>query len=156
MAKNMSIDENYLLWLLLFQTRAALFKARQKRIGKYIHSTMAAALSTIWSYDGKVTPALLSRRLFLEPHSVSELVIRMEKKGLITKNKDEKRENIIRIWITEKGRKVCQQAIQVDFVQDMMNTLKPEQKEVLFACLRTLSHEALKDMGMSEEDLLPD
>jgi len=156
MAKIMSIDENYMLWLMLFQTRAALFKARQKRIGKYIHSTMAAALVTIWAFDGKVTPALLSRRLFLEPHSVSELVIRMEKKGLITKNRDEKRENIIRIWITEKGRKTSLLAMQPDFVRDAMNTLTTEQKKVFEACLRTLHHEALKEMGMSEEDLNPE
>jgi hypothetical protein len=90
MAKITFLDENYTLWRLLFQTRSALFKARQKRVGKYIHFNLAAALVTIWARDGKVTPAILSRRLFLEPHTVSELVNRMEKKDLITKKRTRK------------------------------------------------------------------
>jgi DNA-binding MarR family transcriptional regulator len=144
------------LWLLLFQTRSALFKARQNKVGKYIHSNMAAALVTIWAFDGKVTPALLSRRLFLEPHSMSELVIRMEKKGLITKNKDEKRENIIRISITEKGRDFCSQAVQADFVRKIMSSLSQEQKEQLEVCLCILYQEALKELGLTVETLHPE
>ena len=150
------LDANYTLWLLLFQTRAALFKARQERAGRYIHSTMAASLVTIWAFDGKMTPALLSRRLFLEPHSVSELVVRMEKKGLITKKKDEKRENIIRLFITDKGRKFCLQAVQADFVENIMNVLTNEQKENMATCLRALHREAIKDLGMTEADLIPE
>ena len=149
MAKITFLDENYSLWLLLFQTRSALFKARQKKVGKYIHFNMAAALVTIWAFDGKTTPAMLSRRLFLEPHSVSELVIRMEKKGLITKKKDSKRENIIRVSITEKGRKFCLQAVQADFVRNIMASLSDEQKEQLRVCLRILYEEALKELGFS-------
>ena len=155
MTKITFLNESYTLWLLLFQTRSALFKARQKRAGKYIHFNMAAALVTIWAIEGKATPALLSRRLFLEPHSVSELVIRMEKKGLIKKKKDFKRENVIRISITEKGRQFCLQAVQADFVRNIMASLSAEQKEQLSTCLRVLYREALKELGFSEEAMRP-
>jgi DNA-binding MarR family transcriptional regulator len=144
------LDADYHLWLLLSQTRSALFKARQNRVGKYIHHSMASALVTIWQFDGKTTPAQLSRWLFLEPHSVSELVIRMEKKGLITKKKDPKRENIVRISTTEKGRKFCLQAIQFEFVCNMIGTLSAEQKHQLETSLRILYRAALKEMGIAE------
>jgi DNA-binding MarR family transcriptional regulator len=148
-------DESYSLWLHLFQTRSALFKARQNKVGRYIHYNMAAALVTIWAFEGKATPAVLSRRLFLEPHTTSELVKRMEQKGLIKKNKDGKRENIIRISITEKGRKLCLQAIQPEFVRSAINVLSEEQKNQLNAILRALYVQALKELGLKEEDMEP-
>jgi DNA-binding MarR family transcriptional regulator len=150
MTKIPFLDENYHLWLLLFQTRSALFKARQNRVGEYVHFNMAAALVTIWALDGKTTPAQLSRRLFLEPHSVSEMVIRMEKKCLITKKRDGKRENIVRVSITEKGRKFCLHAVQADFVSSIIASLSEEQKEQLDTCLRVLYLAALKELGIPE------
>jgi DNA-binding MarR family transcriptional regulator len=148
--KRLFLDSDYHLWLLLSQTRSALFKARQNKVGKYIHHNMASALVTIWRFDGKTTPAQLSRWLFLEPHSVSELVIRMEKKGLIVKKKDLKRENIVRISTTEKGRKFCIQAMQVEFVRNIMGALSAEQKAQLETSLSILYRAALKEMGIAE------
>jgi DNA-binding MarR family transcriptional regulator len=153
MVKITFLDESYNLWLQLFQTRSALFKARQNKVGKYIHFNMAAALVTIWAQNGKTTPAVLSRRLFLEPHTVSELVIRMEKKGLITKKKDAKRENIIRISITEEGRRFCLQAVQADFVRKIMTCLSDEQKEQLRTCLQILYQAALKELGYTRQNI---
>jgi DNA-binding MarR family transcriptional regulator len=155
MAKLLFLDESYGVWLQLFQTRSALFKARQNKVGKYIHFNLAAALVTIWASDGKITPAILSRQLFLEPHTVSELVIRMEKKGLIKKAKDAKRENIIRISITEKGRKFCIQAVQLEFVHKIIDVLSDEQKNQLKICLRLLYKQALKELDFDEKDMRP-
>jgi MarR family transcriptional regulator, organic hydroperoxide resistance regulator len=155
MPKITFFDESYNLWLQLFQTRSALFKARQNKVGKYIHYNMAAALVTIWAFDGKATPAVLSRRLFLEPHTTSELVKRMEQKGLIKKTKDGKRENIIRISITEKGRKLCVYAIQPDFVHSIVDILSDEQKKQLTVILRILYIQALKELGLNEDDMRP-
>jgi DNA-binding MarR family transcriptional regulator len=74
----------------------------------------------------------------------------MENKGLITKKKDLKRENIVRISITEKGRKFCLQAVQADFVRDIIGSLSEDQKEQLRVCLRILYREALKELGLTE------
>jgi DNA-binding MarR family transcriptional regulator len=151
MAKIPFLDESYTLWLLLSQTRSALFKARHRRAGKYIHFNLAAALVTAWALNGQATPAVLSRRLFLEPHSVSELVIRMEKKGLISKKRDKKRENIVRISITEKGRKFCRQAVQPDFIHEIMSALSGTQRNQLRVCLQILYEKALQELGLEEE-----
>ena len=150
MGKIPFMDESYTLWVLLSQTRSALFKARHKRVGRYIHFNLAAALVTVWELNGQATPAVISRRLFLEPHSVSELVIRAEKKGLITKKRDKKRENIVRISITEKGRVFCRQAVQPEFVHDIMFKLSEEQRGHLRACLGILYQEALKELGIED------
>ncbi len=150
------LDDYYRLWLLLSQTRSAIFKARHKKLGRYVHFNQAAALLTIWALEGQATPAVLSRHLFLEPHSASELIIRMEKKGMVTKNKDKVRGNIVRLSITEKGRKLCAQAVQVDFIRSIMSSLTQAQREQLWSSLHILFSRSLKELGIEDEmPLLP-
>ncbi len=147
------LDDHYRLWLLLSQTRSAVFKVRHKKVGQYLHPNQAAALVSIWVLDGQVTPAALSRRLFLEPHTVSELIIRMEKKGLVTKSKDKKKGNIVRISITGKGRQVCRRSMGQDLIHDIISSLTAEQREQLQSSLSIIYRKVLKELGI-EDDLL--
>jgi DNA-binding MarR family transcriptional regulator len=147
------LDEYYRLWLLWSQTRNSIFKARQRLVGKYLHSNQAAALIAIWSFDGQATPAVLSRYLFLERHSVSELITRMEKKGLIRKSKDTKRRNVVRIAITDHGRKTCHNAMQPDFIRRIMSRLSSEQRDQLRNILNILLSEALKELDMEGKNV---
>jgi DNA-binding MarR family transcriptional regulator len=145
------LDEYYRLWLLLAQTRSAIFKVRHKKVGRYLHPNQAAALVAIWAYEGQATPAVLSRHLFLEPNSVSELIIRMEKKGLVTKKRDRNKGNIVRVSITKKGREVCRQAMGQDLIRRIMSSLSGEQREQFRSCLSILFRRALEELGMEGE-----
>ena len=149
------LDKYYRLWLLLSQTRSAIFKVRHKKVGQYLPPNQAAALVSIWALEGQVTPAALARRLFLEPHSVSELIIRMEKKGLVSKTRDSVRGNVVRISITDKGRDVCMRAMGQDFIHKIIATLSDEQREQLDTCLTILYTETLKELGMEGEPAVP-
>jgi DNA-binding MarR family transcriptional regulator len=144
--ESLPFDRDYQLWLLLSQTRSALFKAREEKIGQYLHPNQATALIAIWAGNGQATPAILARSLFLERHTVSELISRMEEKGLVVKTRDEKRRNIVRIRITDKGRQVGYKVIQIDFVRNIMSNLTEEQKEQLQTSLKILLQSALKEM----------
>jgi DNA-binding MarR family transcriptional regulator len=143
-------DKQYLLWLLLSQTRSAISRARQKKVGHYLHPNQATALCTVWAYNGQATPAMLSRHLFLERHSVSELISRMEEKGLVTKTKDPERKNIVRISITEKGREVGRQIIQIDFIRRIISNLTEDQQDQMQTGLSILLQAALKEMGIDD------
>ena len=148
------LDDYYRLWLLLSQTRSAVFKVRHKKVGQYLHPNQAAALVSIWALEGQVTPAALSRRLFLEPHTVSELIIRMGKKGLVTKRKDAKKGNTVRVSITTKGRQVCRRVMGQELIRDILSSLTEEQREQLWSSLSTLYREALKELGIEDDILL--
>jgi DNA-binding MarR family transcriptional regulator len=145
------LDDYYRLWLLLSQTRSAIFKVRHKKVGQYLHPNQAAALVSIWALNGQVTPAALARRLFLEPHSASELIIRMEKKGLVTKSRDKERGTVVRISITNKGREVCRRVMGQDLIHRILSSLTDEQREQLNTCLTILFNEALKELGQEGE-----
>ena len=148
MENTLVLDEYYRLWLLLSQTRSAIFKVRHKKVGRYLHPNQAAALVSVWVLQGQVTPAMLSRRLFLEPHTVSELIMRMEKKGLVSKNRDSERGNVVRISITDKGRQVCMQAMGQNLIREIISVLSDEQRVQLRSCLTILYSETLKELGI--------
>lgn len=139
-------DKQYELWLLLSQTRSAIFRARQKYIGQYLHPNQTIALCIIWSNNGMATPALISRILFLERHSVSELITRMEANGLVTKTRDETKKNVVRISITEKGRKIGYEAIQIDFIKKIISVLKTDQQEQMRIALSQLLKAAQQEL----------
>ncbi|HEY97687.1 MAG TPA: MarR family transcriptional regulator [Dehalococcoidia bacterium] len=152
--KKLKINEDYRLWLLLNKTRSAIFKLRHKKVGQYLPPNQAAALVTIWAFDGRITPVELSRQLFLEPHSVSELIVRMEKKGLVTKARDKNRGNVVRLSITTRGRELCRKVMGEDLIHGIMDSLTGEQQEQLRLCLMALFTASLEELGMESEDLL--
>jgi DNA-binding MarR family transcriptional regulator len=141
-------DEYYSLWMLFSQTRSAIFKVRHKKVGKYLPPNQAAALVAVWDWQGRITLAVLSQRLFLEPHTVSELIKRMQHKGLVTKKKDAQRGNVVRITITEKGQEVCKKAIGQEFIHSYMSALTAGQREELREILTVLHNKALKELGI--------
>lgn len=145
-------NEYHRLWVLLSQTRAALFKARHKRVKRYVHFNVAASLLHIWRHDGQVTMADLANRLFLEAHSASEIVKRLEKKGFVRKTKDSGRGNIVKLWITEEGRQFCREISQPDFVQEVISCLTKEQQEQLWSLLSILYDKALQELNMEDRE----
>ena len=74
-----SADKDYELWVLLHQTKDAVYKARDKELMELgISPIMAAVLVIVEAIDGPATPAEISRWLFRESHTVSGLLQRME------------------------------------------------------------------------------
>ena len=148
-----SFDRYYNLWLLLSQTRSAIFKVRHKKIGQYLPPNQAAALISIWKMEGRITPLQLSRRLFLEPHTVSEIVSRIEKRGLVTKEKERHLGNTVRIKITEKGIEICKKAMGQNLIGDYMSRLSEKQRNHLKESLLILYNAALDDLGFPGQEL---
>lgn len=56
--------------------------------------------------DGDLTIGELSQKMFLACSTVTDLLDRMERNGLVKRVKDEKDRRIVRIQVLDKGRKV--------------------------------------------------
>jgi DNA-binding MarR family transcriptional regulator len=144
-------DEYYRLWLLLAQTKAALFKAREKHVGRRIYSNENSALVVIASLKGKATQTFLSRYFSVELSSASELVTNLEKKGLIKKKIDERRKNVVRLFITPKGNRLNRELLQTRFVRKIISHLSEDQRNQLKTCLYILLNAALEEMGEKDK-----
>ena len=150
----LKLDPDYSLWRLLSETKSALFKAREKKIGHYVHANQAGVLVHIWFRDGQATISEMSKTVSREIHTVSELISRMEKKGLVTKTRDPKRKNVTHLAVTEKGREMAQEVIQIDFVRKMISTLSAEQQRQLSSILNILLKAAQKELGIEGQPQL--
>lgn len=145
-----SADQDYKLGVLLHQARDAVFKARDKELRQHGISSpiQAAVLFIVRAIGGEATPAKISRWLLREPHSVSAILNRMEKEGLVRKTKDLEKKNLIRVTLTEKGQKAYDQSRESKCIKRILSSLSKEQQEQLLLLLWTLRNKALEELGM--------
>jgi DNA-binding MarR family transcriptional regulator len=145
-------DPEYQLWLHFSRTRTAISKARQMKVGRYTHHNQAAALNMIWSLEGKATPGIISKGLFLQHHTVSELLTRLESKGFIRKQRDEKARNMVRLDITRKGKVYCAEVTQGELIKRIISSLSETEQDQLRALLTKLTDAANREMGKGSAD----
>ena len=148
----LSTDKDYNLWVLLRQTRDAMSKARERELEKYgISSIQAAVLFTIQAIGPDATPAEISRRLVREPHSVSGLLNRMQKQGLIRRIKDLPKRNMVRVVMTEKGKEAYRQSTKRLSMHETISALSEEDRIQLWNYLEKLRDRAMKLAGIGYE-----
>ena len=135
------------LWALLSQASNALGRVADSELSQVGISMMqAAVLVFVKNSKEPVIPAHISRWLFREPHTVSQLLMRMEKQGLVKRTKDLDRKNQVRITLTEKGEKAFQKQSEMRGIGRILSTLTPEECNKLGASLKKLRDEAVKEL----------
>ena len=145
-----SSDPKYQLWALLAQARRALLNVRQKELKPYgISAKKSALIRAVEAMtDRTATPAEISRWLFREPHTISELVTRMERQGLVSRAKNLDSKKLVRVSLTEKGREICNQSKKLGSIRRILSCLSEEEQQQLLSYLFRLREEALKELGI--------
>ena len=144
-------DEDFIIWALLNQAKDTLFKVRGNELNQYgISATESQVLFTINDLSGKTTPAAISRRVYREHNTVTALLGRMEKKGLISKTRDKERKNIWRIDMTEKGKDVFRQSVKMESIHRVTSILSDRELKRLETYLRKIRDNALKQLTKEE------
>jgi DNA-binding MarR family transcriptional regulator len=151
MRNPLSVDKDYALWVLLFQAKDMVFKAREKEVRQYgISPEEAAVLFIVQTLGNKATPGEISRWLLRKPHTVSGILSRMEKKGLVTKNQGLDRKNLVRVRLTEKGEKAYYRSTKIESIRHIMSSFSEEERQQLGSHFKTLRDRALKELGVEE------
>ncbi len=149
-------DRDQALWLLLEQTRNAIYKARELELEQYGVSTVqAGVMFVIHTMGGKTRPADIARWLVREPHSISGLLSRMERDGLIHRVADPERKNAVSIMLTDYGRDICIKTFQRESVKQILSTLTEEDRKQLMRSLILLRDRALKDRRIRNKPPFP-
>jgi DNA-binding MarR family transcriptional regulator len=143
-------DEYFLLWVLIAQTKDAILKARERDYARYgISNERRAVLWDIQNNGGHATPVEIARNLFRELHSVTELLKRMEKDDLITRQSSPGRSRV-EARLTKKGLDVFNQSLLNDTDSRIFSALTEEEREVFASCLWKVRSRALQDLGIPE------
>jgi DNA-binding MarR family transcriptional regulator len=149
-------DEDQDLWLLLTHARYAVFRAREKELQRYgVSPEQVGLLFVVQALGNKATPAALSRYILRQPHTVSALVDRMARRGLVKKVKDLDRKNLVRVVMTEKGQRTYELSTKRGPIHRIMATLSDEERKSFKEYLERILTKARKEIGMDRDELPP-
>ena len=144
------------LWQMLARTDHIITKLRQKELRQYgINMNDAVVLFTVVRLKRLATPANMSRQLFWEPHTVSEQLKSMEKKGLVRKVRDLERQNLIRVEATEKGLEAYRESARRKSTREIMSVLTKEDQVQLWTLLAKIRERAMQKAGLHLADPFP-
>ena len=144
-----------MLSFLLGQTAYAIRNIRKKELHKYkVPIRHSAVFFAVEAIGDRATPASISRWLLREPHTVSELLKRMEKKGLIKKVKDLDRKNKIRIGMTKKGQRAYRDSLKRESSSKVINCLSQKERQQLKSLLEKLRNRAFEELGVKDKPRL--
>ena len=151
---DIDFGKDYELWAHLHLTTTAIARAREKELGRSI--IYAAVLTLVKYAEGQATASKLSRWLFRERNTMSDLIHRMQRKGLLELTRDPIRKNRIRISLTELGEKAYHESVEGRWViEDIMSCLTQEECETLWACLSKLQNSAIRHLGIKHRLIFP-
>jgi DNA-binding MarR family transcriptional regulator len=143
-------DEYFILWILVAQTKDAVLKARQRDYSQFnINNERRAVLWCIQNNGGQATPVEISRQLFHELHSVTEMLERMIKEGLVKKYKGTGRSRSV-IKLTRKGLEVFNQSFHNDTDRRIFSVLSKKDRQKLFTSLLKVRNKAINELGIPE------
>lgn len=154
-------DENYSLWVLMHQTRDALIAARSKELKKLglssVENRVLIIIPIIKQISGNETTASdLSIWVFRKPSSVSTLMKRMEKRGLIKRTPLPGDKKSVVISITEKGEKLREQVYKKGgFIDTVLSSLSEDERHQLWVIMGKLRSLALKELGILKKPAFP-
>jgi DNA-binding MarR family transcriptional regulator len=138
---------------LLDQTNDIIYRAQELELLKYrITLQQVKVLFVILKREKgqRISFSDLGELLLREHNSVSTLMARMEKAGLIKKEKDLKEKKTY-VRATAKGRNIINKLTQ-NSIECIVSTLTPEEITVFKSCLRKLRQKGIEVLGL---DLKP-
>jgi len=139
-------DEN--VWCLLLRTWFAILRLRQIELSSFGMTVEQSSILTVIEHaHGSATARELELYTMRQQHSISTLVNRMLKAGLLDKEKEqgEKRNRII---ITEAGRDILKQ-LPTDSIKTVFSALDNSEKKNLFRYLCAINFKTRELLGVT-------
>jgi DNA-binding MarR family transcriptional regulator len=154
MAQQIKSDKEYTLVTQIMQVADIFIKVRERELlPQNLSATSSAILFLVDAMGEGVTPAKLTRMLLREPHSISGILKRMEKQGLLKRTKNMDRKNLIRITLTAKGETALKKAMKLDGTMNVLSRLTAAQQKELKTSLTALKEAGVKELRLSPKAL---
>jgi DNA-binding MarR family transcriptional regulator len=142
------------LWFMIHRTHNMLKACEDQVFSKHkITTEQYVVLVTIKYLGSHVRPTDVARLLAHSPNSVSMIVDRMVKAGLLRRVRDRRDRRVVFLIITSKGEKVLKPAILAgwEFVQKVLSPLSSGDRETLLNLLLTVQYEACRHLNPGED-----
>ncbi len=149
-------DKEYDLWILISRVYHMMAKLRNMELNKYnILPTQAYILYIMQALGNETNPAELSRYVYQQRSSVSDILNRMEKQGLITKSKKTDGKGRILVKMTEKGEKALQLSSEREYLHSVLSALNEDKRRQLESALEIVRDRAIDELSTYQKTVLP-
>ncbi|OGO33178.1 MAG: hypothetical protein A2Z29_08655 [Chloroflexi bacterium RBG_16_56_11] len=140
-------DTDFRLWRLLDHTRFVISRSREKELARFgMTPEQAHVLDILHQSGGKATIQEIVNITMRQHHSISTLVGRMAKQGLVKKIRSASDSRQYNVNITEKGRALFQ-SITRRSVEEIFGDLTERDKKALQKVLKKLQVKAYQSLG---------
>jgi DNA-binding MarR family transcriptional regulator len=152
-------DESFEAWWLLHQVRDVTYRVRSRELNKYGITFEQAAilfiLKVMEKLQKKPTPGEIAKGMLKEPDSISKILTRMEKQGLINKHSGLGMKNEVFITLTKQGEEAYLHTLNRESIQSTLNTLSKEERQQLILILEKLKTKAVQELVKESESFFP-
>lgn len=143
-------------WILLKRANDILSKVRNRELRRYgINLEYQGTLYAIKRLGRNATPGEIARLRCRRPHTVSQVLKNMERDGLVTRNKDLGRKNMVRVALTEKGEKASPKLVKSVVIRKILSVLAREEMERFRTDIGMLRGEAERVFASHFKTMLP-
>jgi DNA-binding MarR family transcriptional regulator len=146
-------DPLYDLWMLLTRVQHIVARRRDRELSQYgISREVAFILYLIYYLGNNATPTAISRHTILQTSSISEMLDRMVKKGLITKSRVKASKNRLKVELTEKGRIALEKSVKRETIHQAMLSLPEKKRDQLKSCLEILLKATTMQVAIEQQE----
>jgi MarR family transcriptional regulator, organic hydroperoxide resistance regulator len=139
-------DEIHDTWNVLAHTYRLMGRLWNKELSGYDFSReQALDLMIIKCLGDNATPYRISRFQAQEHNTVSDIIHRMEKQGLVTKIRESRGKSRVKVKLTDLGERAYSQSLRRDILYRIMSILSEKELEQLSSVLSKLRDEILKE-----------
>jgi len=140
-------NPDYGLWYTFRRAHEAIHKIRKLELRRFKLSTVeTGVLLIVHEGHNRVTPAEISRQLLKDPHSISQLLVRMAKKGLLKNIKGVPKKNMVQVQLTPKGEEAYKLSTKGNKLNKIMCVLSEKEKKQLISYLDRLRERAIEEI----------
>ena len=149
--KGMQTSPRFSLWRVLDHTRFIIARSREKELARYgLTPEQSHVLDILQECDGSTTINQLVELTQRQHHSISTLIDRMTKQGLVKKRKDKNDMRQYHVVITPKGEELAE-TMSRESVSEIFSVLSEAESAQLRAILRRLNAKGLEVLRKDSE-----
>jgi DNA-binding MarR family transcriptional regulator len=147
------------LWFLMHRIRTLLKMCEDQIYSEYNLTTeQFSVLSTIKYLDSHARPTDMAQWLGRSPNSISMIVDRMIKAGLIRRIRDRSDRRVVNVTITSKGENALKLATRAgwEFIQKILSSLPDEDRQTYIRLHETTRYEIFKYLnpGVNVDEMI--
>ena len=148
-------DKEYDIWILLSRVYHLIAMLRKLELSKFnILPTQSYILFIIKALGDDTTPSRVSEFVYQQRSSISDILNRMVKQGLIKKTTNKGSNKRVIVTLTEKGEKSLARSRNREYLHKVMSSMTDEEKQQLESGLEKLRDSAINELSITQKTIL--